>query len=182
MAYECDGLALLQQLPELVLLPRTTDECARAMRILHREKIAVVGRGAGTGLSGGATPVAGGVLIGTARMRDVLEVNVEDRYARVQAGVVNVDLSLAVEKHALFYAPDPSSQHGLHDRRQRGRELGRAALLQARRDDAPCARDWSSSARTAVCSSSRGRRSIRSATTSWDCSSVAKACSGSRPR
>ncbi len=110
LAYECDGLALLRQRPALVLLPRTTDECSRAMRILHREKIPVVGRGAGTGLSGGATPVEGGVLVGFGRMRDVLEVNVADRYARVQAGVVNVDLTLAVEKHGLFYAPDPSSQ------------------------------------------------------------------------
>jgi glycolate oxidase subunit GlcD len=110
LAYECDGLALLRQKPDVVLLPRTTEECARAMRILHRERIPVVGRGAGTGLSGGATPVEGGALIGFARMRDVLEVNVADRYARVQAGVVNVDLTLAVEKHGLFYAPDPSSQ------------------------------------------------------------------------
>jgi glycolate oxidase subunit GlcD len=111
MAYECDALALLATTPELVLLPRTTAECAAAMRILHRERIPVVGRGAGTGLSGGATPVAGGVLVGTARMRDVLEIDVEARCARVQAGVVNVDLTLAVEKHGLFYAPDPSSQH-----------------------------------------------------------------------
>ena len=110
LAYECDGLALLRQKPAVVLLPRTTEECARAMRILHRERIPVVGRGAGTGLSGGATPVEGGALVGFARMRDVLEVNVADRYARVQAGVVNVDLTLAVEKHGLFYAPDPSSQ------------------------------------------------------------------------
>ncbi|MBM3987539.1 MAG: FAD-binding protein [Planctomycetes bacterium] len=110
LAYECDGLALLRQRPSVVLLPRTTEECARTMRILHREKIPVVGRGAGTGLSGGATPVEGGALIGFARMRDVLEVNVADQYARVQAGVVNVDLTLAAEKHGLFYAPDPSSQ------------------------------------------------------------------------
>ncbi|MCC7015544.1 MAG: FAD-binding protein [Planctomycetes bacterium] len=111
LTYECDGLALLHERPELVLLPRTTDECARALRVLHREKIAVVGRGAGTGLSGGATPVKGGVVLGTARMRDVLEINAVDRYARVQAGLVNVDLTLAVEELGLFYAPDPSSQH-----------------------------------------------------------------------
>ena len=110
LTYECDGLALVHQRAELVLLPRTTEECARAMRLLHREGTPVVGRGAGTGLSGGATPVAGGVLLGTARMRDVLEVNAQDRYARVQAGVVNVDLTYAAEQHGLFYAPDPSSQ------------------------------------------------------------------------
>lgn len=111
MAYECDGLALLQQRPAVVVLPRTTDECARAMAVLHRANVPVVGRGAGTGLSGGATPVADGAIVGLARMRDVLEVDVESRTARVQAGVVNVDLSFAVEKHGLFYAPDPSSQH-----------------------------------------------------------------------
>ncbi len=108
--YECDGLALLRQMPELVLLPRTTDETAAAMRVLHREKIAIVGRGAGTGLSGGATPVEGGVVLSLARMRDVLELDPLDRFARVQAGLVNIDLTHAAAKHGLFYAPDPSSQ------------------------------------------------------------------------
>jgi glycolate oxidase subunit GlcD len=108
--YECDGLAFVRQLPELVLLPRTTRETAELMQLLDAAHVPVVARGAGTGLSGGATPVAGGVLIGTSRMRDVLEIDAPNRFARVQAGVVNVDLSHAVEKHGLFYAPDPSSQ------------------------------------------------------------------------
>jgi glycolate oxidase subunit GlcD len=111
LAYECDGLALLQQRPACVVLPRTTDECSRAMAVLHRAGVAVVGRGAGTGLSGGATPVEGGAIVGLARMREILELDVENRSARVQAGLVNVDLSFAAEKHGLFYAPDPSSQH-----------------------------------------------------------------------
>ncbi len=109
-AYESDGLALLKCPPELVLLPRDTDQVARCLRLLHGAGVPVVSRGAGTGLSGGATPVEGGVLIGTARMCDVLEVNARDHYARVQAGVVNVDLSQACGEHGLFYAPDPSSQ------------------------------------------------------------------------
>ena len=108
--YEADGLAMLHTAPELVLLPRTTDETARCMRLLHRAGVPVVYRGAGTGLSGGATPVEGGVLLGTARMRDVLELDVRNRFARVQAGVVNVDLTHACADHGLFYAPDPSSQ------------------------------------------------------------------------
>lgn len=108
--YECDGLAFARQLPELVLLPRNTAETAAAMRILHAAGVPIVPRGAGTGLSGGATPVEGGVTIGTARMRSVLEINPIDRYARVQAGVVNADLGHACESHGLFYAPDPSSQ------------------------------------------------------------------------
>lgn len=108
--YESDGLALLHRVPDLVLLPRDTAEMARCMRVLHDHGVPVVTRGAGTGLSGGATPVEGGVLIATSRMRDVLEVNAEDRFARVQAGVINVDLSQACARHGLFYAPDPSSQ------------------------------------------------------------------------
>jgi len=110
LPYESDGLALLHHHPELVVLPRDTTQAAGAMRILHEAGVPVVSRGAGTGLSGGATPVPGGVVLGTARMRDVLEVEPVDRFARVQAGVVNVDLSRAASKHGLFYAPDPSSQ------------------------------------------------------------------------
>jgi glycolate oxidase subunit GlcD len=108
--YESDGLALLRRIPDLVLLPRDTAETARCLRVLAAAGVPVVARGAGTGLSGGATPVEGGVLVATSRMRDVLEVNAADRFARVQAGVVNVDLSQACAPHGLFYAPDPSSQ------------------------------------------------------------------------
>jgi FAD/FMN-containing dehydrogenase len=110
LPYESDGLAMLRQPPDLVLLPRDTDETARVMRVLHREGTPIVPRGAGTGLAGGATPVEGGVVLSTSRMRDVLEVNAEDCFARVQAGVVNVDLTQACKEHGLFYAPDPSSQ------------------------------------------------------------------------
>jgi glycolate oxidase subunit GlcD len=108
--YECDGLAFVRELPELVLLPRDTAQCAAAMALLARAGVPVVARGAGTGLSGGATPVRGGVLVGTARMRDVLSIDAPNRRARVQAGVVNVDLSHACRSHGLHYAPDPSSQ------------------------------------------------------------------------
>jgi len=108
--YESDGLAFAREVPDLVILPRDTRETAAAMRILHAAGIPIVPRGAGTGLSGGATPVEGGVVVGTARMRDVLEIDPLNRRARVQAGVVNVDLTHAVAAHGLFYAPDPSSQ------------------------------------------------------------------------
>jgi len=110
LPYESDGLAMLAVPPELVCLPRDTRETAAAMRILHRRGVPVVPRGAGTGLAGGATPVRGGVVLSTARMRDVLEVNADDRYARVQAGVVNVDLTSLCQREGLLYAPDPSSQ------------------------------------------------------------------------
>ncbi len=110
LPYESDGLALFQALPALVLLPRNTLEASRCMHLLHDEGLPIVPRGAGTGLAGGATPVEGGVVLSTARMREVLEVNLEDRYARVQAGVVNLDLSELCRDHGLMYAPDPSSQ------------------------------------------------------------------------
>ncbi len=110
LPYESDGLAHERRLPELVLLPRDTRETSMCMRLLAQAGIPIVPRGAGTGLAGGATPVEGGVVIGTARMRDVLEIDVENRFARVQAGVVNIDLSHACAGHGLFYAPDPSSQ------------------------------------------------------------------------
>jgi len=110
LAYESDGLTLERCTPELVLLPRDTEQTARCMRRLASEGVPVVPRGAGTGLSGGATPVEGGVTIGLARMREVLELNVADRFARVQAGVVNVELTRCCAQAGLFYAPDPSSQ------------------------------------------------------------------------
>ncbi|MDZ4772111.1 MAG: FAD-linked oxidase C-terminal domain-containing protein [Planctomycetota bacterium] len=108
--YESDGLAHVRRVPDLVLMPRNTRETALSLRFLAAWKVPIVPRGAGTGLSGGATPVDGGVLLSTARMRDVLEVDVENRFARVQAGVVNVDLTHSCAQHGLFYAPDPSSQ------------------------------------------------------------------------
>ena len=110
LPYESDGLAMLQTHPELVVLPRDTEQTASCMRILHEAGVPIVARGAGTGLAGGATPVEGGVVLSTARMRDVLEVDFEDRFARVQAGVVNVELSSICAREGLMYAPDPSSQ------------------------------------------------------------------------
>jgi glycolate oxidase subunit GlcD len=110
LAYESDGLSLERGVAELVLLPGSTREAAGAMALLADAGVPVVARGAGTGLAGGATPVPGGVVVGTARMRRVLQVDAVDRWARVQAGVVNVDLTRACAHAGLFYAPDPSSQ------------------------------------------------------------------------
>ncbi|MEX1025929.1 MAG: FAD-linked oxidase C-terminal domain-containing protein [Planctomycetota bacterium] len=108
--YESDGLAMLRVEADLVLLPRNTEETSRALRLLHAARVAVVPRGAGTGLTGGATPVAGGAVVATTRMRRVLELDLEDGWARVEAGVVNVDLSAACAHGGRIYAPDPSSQ------------------------------------------------------------------------
>ena len=108
--YESDGLAMLHVEPEIVLLPENTAEASAAMRALASAGVPIVPRGAGTGLTGGATPVEGGAVIATTRMRSVLELNVDDGWARVQAGVVNVDLSAACAHAGRIYAPDPSSQ------------------------------------------------------------------------
>jgi glycolate oxidase subunit GlcD len=108
--YECDGLTLEACRPDLVVLPRTTEQVAAVVRACRHEGHPFVPRGAGTGLSGGAHPVPGSVIIECSRMKRIFEVDAENRIAVVQPGVVNADLSTAVAGHGLFYAPDPSSQ------------------------------------------------------------------------
>jgi glycolate oxidase subunit GlcD len=110
MAYESDGLVAYRFPPRAVLLPATTAEAAAVMAILHRHKIPIVPRGAGTGLSGGALATHDAVLVGTARMDRILSLDPVARIARVQAGVVNAELTAAARPHGLHYAPDPSSQ------------------------------------------------------------------------
>ena len=86
-AYESDAFMLQRANAEVIVLPRTTEEAAAAIKVIREAGLVVVPRGAGTGLSGGARPVENGAIVGTARMRDVIEVNAEDRYARVQAEI-----------------------------------------------------------------------------------------------
>lgn len=109
--YECDGLTLHGEMPSAVVLPRDTDEVARVVRACRRFGVPFVPRGAGTGLSGGAIAMQGGVVIECSRLDRVLSVDAEDRIAVVQPGVINAALSKAVAAHGLFYAPDPSSQN-----------------------------------------------------------------------
>ncbi|MEM7407033.1 MAG: FAD-linked oxidase C-terminal domain-containing protein [Pseudomonadota bacterium] len=108
--YECDGLSAYRQTPLLVLLPETIPEVQRIMRICAREQVPVVARGAGTGLSGGALPLADGVLLSLTKFNQILEVDRLRRFARVQPGVRNLAISEAANPHGLYYAPDPSSQ------------------------------------------------------------------------
>jgi glycolate oxidase len=108
--YECDGLTGHRATPQAVVLPRTTAEVQAVVRVCHERGIPFVARGAGTGLSGGAVPVAEGIVIGLARMNAILEVDVPNRRVRVQPGVANLDVTRAVAPHGLYYAPDPSSQ------------------------------------------------------------------------
>lgn len=107
--YEYDG-GVDKSRPDLVVFPSSTAQVAQVLRYCSKEKIPVVGRGAGTGLSGGAIPRAGGVVLSLVRMNQVLEMNLADEYLKVQPGVVNLDLSVLLQPHGYFYAPDPSSQ------------------------------------------------------------------------
>ncbi|MDH3205773.1 MAG: FAD-binding protein [Gemmatimonadota bacterium] len=110
LVYESDGLTSYRVSPRAVVLPGSTEEVAAVVRLLHGEGIPVVPRGAGTGLSGGALPTPEGVVVGTARMNKILEIDVENRLARLQPGVINARLTEAAKPYGLYYAPDPSSQ------------------------------------------------------------------------
>ncbi|WP_299881023.1 FAD-linked oxidase C-terminal domain-containing protein [uncultured Sulfitobacter sp.] len=109
-AYECDGLAAYRCPPMVAVLPRDTEEVSAVLRICHEEGVPVVPRGSGTSLAGGALPTADSVILGVARMADVLEVDYDDRLIRVQTGRTNLSVTGAVEADGFFYAPDPSSQ------------------------------------------------------------------------
>jgi glycolate oxidase len=108
--YETDGLTVCKAMPEIVVLPRSTEQVAGVVRVCHREKIPFVARGAGTGLSGGALPVEGGVMIGMNRMNRILEVDYENQRAVVEPGLVNVWLTNALAQRGYYYSPDPASQ------------------------------------------------------------------------
>jgi glycolate oxidase len=108
--YDCDGYTLERGTPDVVVLPPTPEKVVEVMRLLAAEKIPFVPRGAGTGLSGGTLPVQAPVMVCTSRLRTIEHVDVVNRRARVQAGVVNAQVTKAVAPHGLMYAPDPSSQ------------------------------------------------------------------------
>jgi glycolate oxidase len=109
-AYESDGLTAYRQIPMIAVLPETTEQVSRILRYCHDHGIKVVPRGAGTSLSGGALPLADGVLLGLGKFNRVLEVDFENRCAVVQPGVTNLGVTNAVEHAGFYYAPDPSSQ------------------------------------------------------------------------
>lgn len=107
--YEYDG-SIDKARPDLVAFPQTTEEVVALVKLAHRMGVPITGRGAGTGLSGGAIARAGGLMISFARMNKILEIDLANECAVVQPGLVNLDLTLAVEADGYFYAPDPSSQ------------------------------------------------------------------------
>ncbi len=108
--YECDGLPFYRQRPLMVVLPKTVEHVRWVLQVCRRLNIPVVTRGAGTGLSGGALPIENAVLLVMSKLNEILEIDFENRVARVQPGVRNLAISEAVKSNGLYYAPDPSSQ------------------------------------------------------------------------
>ncbi len=109
LAYEYDG-SVLTAMPDLVVLPESTEEVVGVVGAARRHRVPLIARGAGTGLSGGAITPIGGIIVSLARMRRILKIDLESRCAVVQPGVINLDVTRAVEDDGYFYAPDPSSQ------------------------------------------------------------------------
>src|SRR5438132_11993358 len=109
-AYESDGLTAYRQPPLIVVLPSTVAEVAGVLRYCKAEGVKVVPRGAGTSLSGGALPLADGVLLGMAKFNRILDIDYDNRCVVAQPGVTNLGITHAVEAAGFYYAPDPSSQ------------------------------------------------------------------------
>ena len=109
-AYECDALTAYRCPPLVAVLPRSTAEVSAVLKLCHTMGVPVVPRGSGTSLAGGALPTADCVILGVARMNDVIETDYENRFIRVQSGRTNLSVTGAVEADGFFYAPDPSSQ------------------------------------------------------------------------
>jgi glycolate oxidase len=109
-AYESDGLTAYRQMPMIVVLPDNTEQVSRVMRYCNDNGVKIVPRGAGTSLSGGALPLADAITLGLGKFKKVLEIDYDNRCARVQPGVTNLGISQAVDQAGFYYAPDPSSQ------------------------------------------------------------------------
>jgi glycolate oxidase len=110
LVYECDGFTIEKNSPDVVVFPRNTADVSRIVKLCNRAGVPFLPRGAGTSLAGGCLPVGGGVMIVLTRMKRILEINLRDRYAVVEPGVVNVWLTQALKGTGFHYAPDPSSQ------------------------------------------------------------------------
>jgi len=110
LVYECDGFTIEKNCPDVVVFPRTTQQVSEIVTLCNQYDLPIVPRGAGTSLAGGCLPVGGGVMIVLTRMKNIVEINLRDRYAVVEPGVVNVWLTNALKGSGFHYAPDPSSQ------------------------------------------------------------------------
>ena len=109
IVYEQDA-SILQVMPEIVVLPANVEQVSAVVRAARRENLPIVPRGSGTGLAGGAVPAEGGIVLSLARMNRILDIDLKNRIAIVEPGVINLDVTKSVLKDGLFYAPDPSSQ------------------------------------------------------------------------
>ena len=109
-AYDCDGLMAYKQTPLIVVLPESTAEVSKVLKYCHQNDIKIVPRGAGTGLSGGALPLADGITLGLGKFNQILETDYKNRCVVTQPGVTNLAITNAVEHEGFYYAPDPSSQ------------------------------------------------------------------------
>tara|TARA_B100002051_G_scaffold276103_1_gene322520 strand:+ start:830 stop:2317 length:1488 start_codon:yes stop_codon:yes gene_type:complete len=109
-AYDCDGLMAYKQLPLIVVLPETTEQVSKILKYCHENGVKIVPRGAGTGLSGGALPLADAITLGLGKFKEIIETDYENRCVVTQPGVTNLALTQAVEHEGFYYAPDPSSQ------------------------------------------------------------------------
>jgi glycolate oxidase len=110
LVYECDGYTIEKNRPDVVVFPTSTEQVVEVVRACNRLGVPFLPRGAGTSLAGGCLPIGGGVMIALTRMKRILEVSIRDRYALVEAGVVNLWLSNHLRPLGYHYAPDPSSQ------------------------------------------------------------------------
>jgi len=110
LVYECDGYTIEKNKPDVVVFPTSTEQVVEVVKLCNRLNVPFLPRGAGTSLAGGCLPVGGGVMLALTRMKRILEVSIRDRYAIVEAGVVNLWLTNHLKPHGYHYAPDPSSQ------------------------------------------------------------------------
>lgn len=110
MVYECDGFTIEKNKPDVVVFPTTTEQVVQIVKLCNELQLPFVPRGAGTSLAGGTLPVGGGVMIALSRMKRILEINLRNRYAIVEPGVVNLTLTNQIRSRGYHFAPDPSSQ------------------------------------------------------------------------
>src|SRR5437764_4957978 len=110
LVYECDGYTIEKNRPDVVVFPTSTEQVVAIVKVANELNVPFLARGAGTSLAGGCLPVGGGVMIALTRMKRILEVNLRDRYAVVEPGVVNLWLTNHLKKDGFHFAPDPSSQ------------------------------------------------------------------------
>src|SRR5918993_4049353 len=109
IVYEQDG-SIFQVMPEMVVLPGNVEQVAAIVKAAKHANVPIVPRGSGTGLAGGAVPAEGGIILSLSRLNRILKIDLNDRIAVVEPGVINADITKAVAKDGFFYAPDPSSQ------------------------------------------------------------------------